>query len=92
MGFTVPQMILLIYLLHFCTCAVGQTVNQTTLMNIVKNFENQLSGMGQYAAAFRVEKHKCQDSNYDGQDLITQEVKDTLQRNEVYNSDNLIAA
>lgn len=48
--------------------------------------------MGQYAAAFRVEKHKCQDSNYDGQDLITQEVKDTLQRNEVYNSDNLIAA
>ncbi len=49
-------------------------------------------GMGQYAVAFRVEKNKCQDSNYSGQDLITQQVKDKLQNNEVYVSGNLIAA
>ncbi|RXN36321.1 Transposon Ty3-I Gag-Pol [Labeo rohita] len=39
MVFAVPQRILLICLLHFCTCAVGQTMNRITLMNIVRNFE-----------------------------------------------------
>ncbi|KTF82306.1 hypothetical protein cypCar_00028221 [Cyprinus carpio] len=90
--FAVPQMILLICLLQFCTCAVGQNVHPKTLMNIVQNFENKLSGMGQYAVAFRVEKQKCQDSSYGGQELITRQVKEKLQRNEVYVSGDLIAA
>ncbi|RXN11422.1 hypothetical protein ROHU_010637 [Labeo rohita] len=92
MVFAVPQRILLICLLHFCTCAVGQTVNQRTLMNIVRNFENQLGSLGQYAVAFRVERDRCEDSSYSGQELITQQVKQTLQRNEVYVSGTLIAA
>ncbi len=48
--------------------------------------------MGQYAVAFRVERNNCQDPNYGGQGLITQQVKNTLQNNEVYVSNNLIAA
>lgn len=53
---------------------------------------SRLSGMGQYAVAFRVEKQKCQDSSYGGQELITRQVKEKLQRNEVYVSGDLIAA
>ncbi|KAL1261178.1 hypothetical protein QQF64_009005 [Cirrhinus molitorella] len=82
--FAAPQRILLICLLHCCTFAVDQTVNPTTLMNIVNNFENQLFAMGQYAVAFRVEKNKCQDSNYGGADLITEQVKEKLRLNQVY--------
>lgn len=61
-------------------------------MDIVKNFENQLGNVGQYAVAFRVEKNKClQGSDYPSQKLLT-EVKQKLQKNEVYVSSNLIAA
>ncbi len=48
--------------------------------------------MGQYSVAFRVKRDRCQDPKYSGQGLITQQVKDTLQNNEVYVSSNLIAA
>lgn len=52
---------------------------------------------GQYAfafriLAFRVEKDKCTGSAYDGGDLITNELTQKPQRNEVYVSGNLIAA
>ncbi|KTF82305.1 hypothetical protein cypCar_00028220 [Cyprinus carpio] len=92
MVFAVPQRILLICLLQFCTCAVGQNVDPKTLMNIVKNFENQLGNMGQYAVAFRTEKDNClKGSGYPSKDLLTK-VKEKLQLKEVYVSDDLIAA
>ncbi|KAK9962384.1 hypothetical protein ABG768_007754, partial [Culter alburnus] len=51
-----------------------------------------LGNMEQYAVAFRVEKNKClQASDYPNKDLLT-EVKEKFQKNEVYVSDNLIAA
>lgn len=64
----------------------------TLLQSITFALLSRLGSMGQYAVAFRVEKNKCQDSSYSGQDLITQQVKETLQKNEVYVSGNLIAA
>ncbi|XP_058655417.1 uncharacterized protein LOC131554236 [Onychostoma macrolepis] len=90
--FAVPQRILLLCLLHFCTCAAAETVDPKTLMSIVKNFEKQLGNMGQYAVAFRVEKHRClKGSDYPSKELLTK-VKEKLQSNEVYVSDDLIAA
>ncbi|KAF4104408.1 hypothetical protein G5714_015395 [Onychostoma macrolepis] len=92
MVFAVPQRILLLCLLHFCTCAAAETVDPKTLMSIVKNFEKQLGNMGQYAVAFRVEKHRClKGSDYPSKELLTK-VKEKLQLNEVYVSDDLIAA
>ncbi|KTG42545.1 hypothetical protein cypCar_00002254 [Cyprinus carpio] len=92
MVFAVPQRILLICLLYFCICAVGETVDPKTLMSIVNNFENWLGNTGQYAVAFRVEKDKClEGSDYPSKELLTK-VKEKLQRNEVYVSDDLIAA
>lgn len=42
--------------------------------------------------AFRVEKENCLDNKYNGRGLITDDVKKALKNNEVYVSDNLIAA
>ncbi len=64
----------------------------TLLQSITFALLSRLCGMGQYAVAFRVKRNKCQDPNYSGQGLITQQVKDKLQNNEVYVSSNLIAA
>lgn len=86
--------ILLLCLLHFSTCAVGEEVNRAILQRIVQRFENALGNMGQYAVAFRVEKNKClQDSDFPDQNLLNQ-VSQTLQNqnNPVYQSNNLIAA
>ncbi len=64
----------------------------TLLQSITFALLSRLGSMGQYAVAFRVERNKCQDPNYSGQGLITQQVKNKLQNNEVYVSNNLIAA
>ncbi|XP_050961209.1 uncharacterized protein LOC127162470 [Labeo rohita] len=90
MSFPVPLRILLICLVIFCP-AVDGTLEQNILMAIVKNLEKQLRG--QYALAFSVEMEKClKDSKYTGQDLITEEVKKELEKNNVYQGDHLLAA
>ncbi|XDV32778.1 hypothetical protein PO909_003501 [Leuciscus waleckii] len=95
MVFAVPLRILLLCLLHFSTCAVGEDVNPTILMSTVQKFQNVLAeDIGQYTVVFRVEKSKClEDSGYPDQILLTQ-VNKTLQNNEVYRSNDrdLIAA
>ncbi|KAI7800727.1 uncharacterized protein LOC130564863 [Triplophysa rosa] len=92
MVLTVAQKsLVLIFLLHPCILS-AQHVNTRTLANIVKAFEAKLGKSGQYAVALRVGKEKCSDSNYSGQDLITEDVKNTIENNDVYKSNNLIAA
>ncbi|KAA0701736.1 hypothetical protein E1301_Tti021203 [Triplophysa tibetana] len=83
--------LVLIVLLHPCILN-AQNVNTQTLANIVKAFEAKLGKSGQYAVAFRVGKEKCSDSSYSGQDLKIDDVKTTIENNEVYKSNNLIAA
>ncbi|XP_056612048.1 uncharacterized protein LOC130428218 [Triplophysa dalaica] len=83
--------LILIVLLHPCIL-IEQHVNTKTLANIVKAIQAKLGKSDQYTVALRVEKEKCLDDNYSGQDLITEDVKTTIVKKLVYNSNNLIAA
>ncbi|XDV32783.1 hypothetical protein PO909_003506 [Leuciscus waleckii] len=92
MVFAVPLRILLLCLLHFSTCAVGQDVNPEVLKSIVQRFQSSLASLGQYTVAFRVERNIClEDSDFPDQNLLDQ-VRQIIQNNGVYLSNNLIAA
>ncbi|KAA0701742.1 hypothetical protein E1301_Tti023108 [Triplophysa tibetana] len=83
--------LVLIVLLHPCILN-AQNVNLQTLAKIVKAFQAKLGESAQYTVALRVGEEKCSDSSYSGEDLITDDVKKTIEKNKVYNSNNLIAA
>ncbi|RXN11965.1 paired box Pax-3 [Labeo rohita] len=83
MVFAVPQRILLICLLHFSTCAVGRTVNQITLMNIIKNSENHVQPHtkagtdAQYAIAIIVPQDHCTEEGSDIQTVFSKQDAET---------------
>nr|XP_055053429.1 uncharacterized protein LOC129438635 [Misgurnus anguillicaudatus] len=90
---TVVKKSLVWIFLFFTLSAQDHNLDPQTLARIVKTFESKLGQSGQYAVAFRVEKEKClANSKYSGEDLITDEVKNKIQNNEVYVSNNLIGA